>query len=80
MRMLTVDRSDFFRLEVCRQHDLEHLNVFTVSDFAMTYLRRLMHARPRLEPNSALAFIFELDPTLEHIHELKGRLVSVWLT
>lgn len=40
----SVDDSDFFRLEVRRQHDLEHLDVFAVSDLAVTNLRRLMHA------------------------------------
>ena len=78
--ILTIHGSDFFRLEVRRQDDLKHFDVFTMSDLAMTNLRRLMHARARFKPNTALAFLFKLDPILEHIYELKCRFVNVWLT
>ena len=42
--MLAIDGSDFFGLKVRRQDDLEYFDVFTVSDLAMTNLRRLVHA------------------------------------
>src|SRR4029079_2644610 len=71
--------SDFLGLEVRRQNDLQHFDVFAVSNLAMANLRRLMHAGPCLEPNSTLTFIFKLDPTLEDIYELKGRIVKVRL-
>jgi hypothetical protein len=66
-------------LKFAGQDDLEHFDVFTVSNLAMANLRRLMHAGPSLEPNSTLTFIFKLDPTLEDVYELKGRIVNVWL-
>jgi hypothetical protein len=78
--MLTVDRRYFVCGEGRRHDHLEHFEVFAVSHFAMTYLWRLMHARPRFEPHAPLAFILELDPALENVHELKRRVVKVRLT
>jgi hypothetical protein len=42
--MPAIDGRNFFGLEVRRQDDLEHFDVFTVSDLAMTNLRRLVRA------------------------------------
>lgn len=64
--MLAIDRRDFYGLEVGRQDDLKHFDVFAVSKLAMTNLRWLMHTRPCFEPNWALTFTFEFNPTLEH--------------
>ena len=75
-----IDARDFLGVEVRWQDDLEHFDVFAMSDLAMTNLRGLMHARPRFEPNAALTFIFELDPAFEHIDQLEGGVVNVRLT
>lgn len=77
--MLPVDRRDFFGLEVCGQDDFEHFDVFAVPDLTVANIRRLMDARSGFEPHSALAFVVELDPALEHVDQLKAGLVKVGL-
>jgi hypothetical protein len=42
--MLAIHGSDFLGFEIRRQNDLEHFDVFTVSNLAMANLRGLMHA------------------------------------
>jgi len=51
-----------------------------MSEFAVANGRRLMHARSGFEADDAVAFVFELDPSFQHIHELKGRSVQMRLT
>src|SRR5258705_13693753 len=46
----------------------------------MTTVERLMNTGACLQTHLALPLVFEFDPSLEHIDQLKVRLVQVWLT
>jgi hypothetical protein len=39
-----------------------------------------VHTRARFQPNGTLPFVFKLDPTLEHIDELKLSVMQMRLT
>jgi hypothetical protein len=78
--MLAIDGRDFYGLEVGRQDDLKHFDVFAVSKLAMTNLRWLMHTRPCFDPNWALTFTFANSIQPSSTDQLKARVVKVWLT
>jgi hypothetical protein len=58
--------------EVAGHYDLEHFDVVAMADLAMANARRLMHAGTGIQADTALAFIFELDPALEDVHQLEA--------
>src|ERR1700693_576193 len=55
-------RRDLLGRKIRRHDDLEHLQVVAVRQLAMPDRRRLVDARPRLEPHRAMTFIVEFDP------------------
>ena len=76
---LVLDARYLRGLEVARQHDLQHFDVFAVSDLAVANLGGLIDARSGFEAHPALTLVLELDPALQDVNELKDRLVLVRL-
>ena len=77
--LLAIDGLDLLRREARRKHHFEHFDIVAVTELAMADVGRLVHAGSSLQTHHALAFVLELDPALEHIDELKARLVKVRL-
>jgi hypothetical protein len=67
----------FFGSEPSRHDDLEHLDVVAVCDLAVPDRRRLIDTGTRVEADRALALVFEFDPALQNMNELKSGLVPV---
>ena len=70
--MVPLDRVHLMGGEVAGHHDLQHFNIVAMAHFAMAYARRLMHAGTGFQADTTLAFILELDPALEDVHQLKA--------
>ena len=68
-----------FGLEVGWHHHLQQLDVIAVAQLAVTDARRLVHAVAGDQPHNTLAFVLELDPTLEHVDQLELGAVQVRL-
>ena len=77
--LLAIDRWNFFRGKAGGKNDLQHFNVVAVAKFPMPDAWRLGDARACFEANCPLTFVFELDPALQHVHELKVRSVQMRL-
>lgn len=78
--MLSAYRCDFCCCETRRQDNFQHLDVIAVTQLAMANAGWLMDARSGLKANNALTFVFEFNPALQNIDELKLCLVKVRLT
>jgi len=79
MTSLAFYRRNFFSGEPTWQNYFEHLNVFAVTQLAVTNAWRLMDTRARFQPHDALAFVFELDPAFQDVDELELRSMKVRL-
>lgn len=80
LAVLAVYRRDFFRYETRRKDNFQHLDVVAMPQLAVANAGWLVDARSGLQADNALTFIFEFDPALQNIDQLKFCLVKVWLT
>jgi hypothetical protein len=74
---MLVDRRHFLGREAGRHDDFEHLDVVAVRKLAVADRRRLIDAGTGFEPDHTLSLVFELDPAVEHVHELERRAVEM---
>jgi hypothetical protein len=77
--VLALNGIDFLGGKARRKDDLQHLYVVAVAELSVSDAGRLMHTGPSLQTNNAVAFVLELDPSLQDVDELKARLVEVRL-
>ena len=67
------------RLEPSRHHDLQELEVVRMAQLGVADAGWLMHAGAGFQKDVADAFVVELDPALQHVHQLEGHVVMVAL-
>src|SRR5882762_524487 len=65
------------RLKIGRHYDFDQLQIIRMRQFDMPDPRRLVHAGAGLERDLSNAFVAELHPALEHIHQLKLNFVMM---